>query len=249
MKPLIVLAAIVLGLIDMKDQAGQNKLAEQNRHGFAVVELFTSEGCSSCPPADKAVAELAGKYKDNVYVLGFHVDYWDQLGWKDIYSNAAYSQRQQRYGALLGLNSIYTPQAIVNGKTELVGSDKSRLESAIGSELNENNGPVITLSAKTETNNTILIAYTVSSRESNILNFALLQSHAQTDVLRGENKGKQLQHVNVVRDFKTVDPAGGNGTVSFSLPKGLAAGDCKIIAYLQDKSNWHITGAAEADVN
>src|ERR1700743_1770155 len=85
------------------------------RKGFAVVELFTSEGCSSCPPADKALAELAAKYPDNVFVLGFHVDYWDRLGWKDIYSGAQYTQRQKDYAQLFKLESIYTPEAVVNG--------------------------------------------------------------------------------------------------------------------------------------
>src|SRR5450631_4033183 len=82
------------------------------KKGFAVVELFTSEGCSSCPPADEAVAELAKDYTSNVYVLGFHVDYWNYLGWKDEFCAADYSNRQQEYAAVLNLSSIYTPQVI-----------------------------------------------------------------------------------------------------------------------------------------
>src|SRR5450755_1400863 len=89
---------------------GKNNIPTE---GFAVVELFTSEGCSSCPPADEAVGRLSG-LKKNVYLLSFHVDYWNYLGWKDLYSNPDYSSRQQEYGNIFHLNSIYTPQIVVN---------------------------------------------------------------------------------------------------------------------------------------
>src|ERR1700743_2334239 len=83
--------------------------------GFALVELFTSEGCSSCPPADEFAARIAKENQDKpVYVLAFHVDYWDRLGWKDRYSNPEFSQRQQRYAQYLHLESVYTPQVVVN---------------------------------------------------------------------------------------------------------------------------------------
>src|SRR5580692_11082645 len=101
-----------------------------DREGFVLVELFTSEGCSSCPPADEAVGRLKG-WKKNVYVLSFHVDYWNYLGWKDVFSNAAYSTRQQNYGDLFHLNSIYTPQIVVNGKAQFIGSDETALRSTI----------------------------------------------------------------------------------------------------------------------
>src|SRR5215467_12178917 len=85
------------------------KVKSKTTKGFAVVELFTSEGCSSCPSADVAVARLLNEHNDNIYVLGFHVDYWNYLGWKDNFSDAAYSARQERYGRVFHLESIYTP--------------------------------------------------------------------------------------------------------------------------------------------
>src|SRR5215475_14098008 len=85
-----------------------------------VVELFTSEGCSSCPPADKLLAELAGR--PEVLALSFHVDYWDRLGWKDPYSSHEATERQSRYAKLLDLPSLYTPQIVVDGKWQAVGS-------------------------------------------------------------------------------------------------------------------------------
>src|SRR5438132_289864 len=98
--------------------------------GIAVVELFTSEGCSSCPPADAIAAKITSEFK-NVYVLGFHVDYWNSLGWKDEFSNAAWTNRQQQYASHFELSSIYTPQMVVNGKTELVGSNEQLLRKTI----------------------------------------------------------------------------------------------------------------------
>ena|SRR5437764_672084 len=89
--------------------------ANKGQNGFAVVELFTSEGCSSCPPADKLVATLVERdKKEAVYILSYHVDYWDRLGWKDRFSDAAFTARQQHYAELLHLSSVYTPQIVVN---------------------------------------------------------------------------------------------------------------------------------------
>ncbi len=104
--------------------------------GFAVVELFTSEGCSSCPPADELVARIQKEYKDQpVYILAFHVDYWNRLGWRDVFSNAGYSARQSEYAKYLNLPQVYTPQIVVNGKKEFVGSEEGTLRDAIKNSL------------------------------------------------------------------------------------------------------------------
>ena len=100
----------------------------------AVVELFTSQGCSSCPPADAVLSrvdELAREKKLSVYVLSFHVDYWNRLGWTDPYSDDEFTRRQNQYAGLFRSNRVYTPQMIVNGQTEFVGSDAKRATQAI----------------------------------------------------------------------------------------------------------------------
>jgi hypothetical protein len=217
--------------------------------GFAVVELFTSEGCSSCPPADAVAAKLSQEYKDNVYLLGFHVDYWDRLGWKDAFSSAEYSKRQYHYGQIFHLNSVYTPQIIVNGKEEFVGSNQNRLRDAITQELKNSSTTNIQLTAKNTTNKIVTISYKVNTTSNTVLNIALIQLDAQSNVKRGENEGRTLHHVNVVREFKTINVSKDlKGNVDIILPEALSAKDCRVIAYLQKNDDWHVIAAAEADV-
>ena len=211
------------------------------KNGFAVVELFTSEGCSSCPPADEAVAELQKEFPDNVFVLGFHVDYWDRLGWKDIYSNKVYTERQSHYADAFSLSSIYTPQVVVNGEKEFVGSNRDRLSSAVRNELAFE--PAATISLKTSVDkNNLSVTYNSTSKEKAIINFALVQLNTDTEVKRGENGGRKLHHINVVRDFKTVET--NSGSVNFILPGGLTSKDVKVIAYVQERDGLKVVGAA-----
>src|SRR5215471_13162766 len=116
--------------------------------GFAVVELFTSEGCSSCPPADNAVAKLLKEHSSNVYVLGYHVDYWDNLGWRDIFSNASYTQIQKEYAKAFNLSSVYTPQIVVNGTEQFVGSNEAKLNADINKDLQQPSLIKINIDAK-----------------------------------------------------------------------------------------------------
>lgn len=211
--------------------------------GFAVVELFTSEGCSSCPPADEVLAKVSNEYKNNVYVLGFHVDYWNQLGWKDMYSNADFTSRQKQYAAAFNLTSIYTPEIVVNGKAEFVGSDENRLRKTIQQELNIANTSTISVDIRRNDNKFINASYKVTGANNDIINFALVQLHATSDVKRGENEGKKLQHINVVRDFKTVTK--NEGEINLLIPAGMQPKDFKVIAFVQNKNDLKITSAIE----
>jgi hypothetical protein len=103
-----------------------------------IVELFTSQGCSSCPSADKNLAEIVENAERNhepVYGLSFHVDYWNHLGWKDPYSNRAFTERQRNYAKLMNSESIYTPQIVINGENEFVGSNVKSIRGTIAAEL------------------------------------------------------------------------------------------------------------------
>jgi len=221
----------------------ENVSRDQKPNGIAVVELFTSEGCSSCPPADEAVIDISNEYKSNVFIIGFHVDYWNSLGWKDAFSNASYTERQKQYAAVLGLNSIYTPQVIVNGRNEFVGSDKKRLHDAVNQELKKTTVSTIEIIAKKNHDNRVNVAYKIKPNSNDVLNIILVQLHTQTDVKKGENSGRQLHHINIARDLKTISAVNDRGNIYLSIPDGLAAKDCQVIAYLQNKQSLEITGA------
>jgi hypothetical protein len=209
--------------------------------GIAVVELFTSEGCSSCPTADEAVTALVKDYPADVFVLGFHVDYWNYLGWKDAFSNADYSKRQEQYASAFALNSIYTPQVVVNGQYQFTGSDKSSLYSKVADALNMNRQASVELMAKAS-GKEIEVNYTSTGTEKSFVRFALVQLQASSAVQRGENRGRQLHHIDVVRDFTSTENK--NGSAILHLTGDIAAKDCKVIAFVQQKNDLHITGAA-----
>lgn len=222
-----------------------------NDKGFAVVELFTSEGCSSCPPADAVVAKLEKESSGKpIYILAFHVDYWNRLGWKDVFSSADYSQRQNQYARWLNLSSVYTPQIVVNGRTEFVGSEEGTLRDAIKTNLQKEAPAQISLSDIKINHNKAELQYQTQGKTANsILLLAVLQKTATTKVLRGENEGRTLSHVQVVREIESVYLKGDKGSASIELPKGFDARDSEIIAFVQNPSNGEITAATKAAFN
>jgi len=210
----------------------------------AEVELFTSEGCSSCPPADRLLARYAEDALHDgvrVFPLAFHVDYWDYLGWKDAFSAAAYSDRQRMYVEALHLNGAYTPQMVVNGSEQFVGSDEEALRKALHTVAKAT--PIATFTKLTCTKEAggskINYALGGDSRDCEI-NIALVSAHESTAVKRGENRGRQLDHSNVVKEFMTVK-ASSNGEIA--VPFSLHGANDSYIVYLQNKSSKKIIAA------
>jgi hypothetical protein len=191
--------------------------------GFAVVELFTSEGCSSCPPADALVAKVQKESADKpLYILAFHVDYWNRLGWKDVFSNHDYSSRQYQYSKWLRSSEVYTPQAIVNGRTEFVGSDEKSLRNTIKTELEKPAKTEVSLSnVKVEGDNATVQYHTEGAMNSSALLIALVEKNAITKVKSGENGGRTLAHVQIVTQLKSIAlKSNTNGAESIALPHG-----------------------------
>ncbi len=247
---IIAIIIPVLFSISYSITAVKKIIPADEKKSFVLLELFTSEGCSSCPAADEAVASLAVKYKGQLFVLGFHVDYWNKLGWKDVYSNLDYSERQRDYATAFSLNSIYTPQVVVNGHKEFVGSSKKLIEETIATELRKPLSYIIKLTAQVTKDRMIELSYnTTDTDATDNLNIALIQLQATTSVKRGENSGKVLGHINIVRSFKTIEPGGiQTGKLIFTLPANLSVNQCKLIAFTQNKNNKFITGITEASV-
>ncbi len=240
--------ATVSGCSDATAQNASAGTASSTEAPFAVVELFTSEGCSSCPPADKLLSALAEDARENdtpVYLLAFHVDYWDGLGWQDPYADATYTRRQRQYAEHFAARGLYTPQMIVNGKAEFVGSNKTRAKREIDRALKQPVRAVIALSGLVRGGKTATVNYVVSSVPANaLLQVAVVERGLVTDVPRGENAGRNLLHDNVVRHFQTIMLDGvGNGTAELELSTLLQPENSSIIVYVQDAGDMSILGA------
>lgn len=243
-------------LISFSWQLGQPLAIAQTDPTFAapvVVELFTSQGCSSCPPADQLLASIAALHNEHqlpVYCLSFHVDYWNSLGWKDPYSSKQYSDRQRRYSKALSARGIYTPQMIVNGETEFVGSRGGDAKQAIKKALSTNATSTVKLTASLSADNTnTAVEYEVTGNSTGaLLNIALVQNSAVNEVPRGENSGRQLTHVGVVRSFQTVALDSQSGKLDIKLPPGLDTQNATIVAFVQNRQSMQISGASVANL-
>jgi hypothetical protein len=235
---------------DLKPDRMQTKKAipEKDGKGFAVLELFTSEGCSSCPPADALLSKIQKEYGGKaVYILAYHVDYWDRLGWKDAFSSADFSKRQFQYGDWLHLSPIYTPQLIINGETQFLGSDETAIRKAISEQLAANPSSTLMLQARPE-EKVLRVEYQVAPvvKGSRVL-IALIQKSALSKVERGENAGLLLPHVQIVRTLLTgKSDANGNGVLKMDLPKGFDMQNGEVIALVQDQQSGEILSAARA---
>jgi hypothetical protein len=238
---LIALAAFFFTQYSFGKKASE-KSSQPDKKGFAVVELFTSEGCSSCPPADAAVARLLAQKQENVFILSFHVDYWNYLGWNDPFSQPQFSDRQRMYAAKFSLESIYTPQIVVNGKTEFVGSDETKLKTVVAGELGKEMASQLSIQTERR-DNTVKLTYHTNEQDA-VLNVALVQPDAIVSVKRGENSGRTLHHVNIVRAFRTTD-ASENGYLTFTILKELDNDTLQLIAFTQSKTNQQIRAAIQ----
>lgn len=208
----------------------------------AVLELFTSEGCSSCPPADNLLPQLA-KLDDNVIPLSFHVDYWNRLGWTDPFSSSEYSNRQRDYARQLNLESVYTPQLVVNGEYELVGSNRNQAEAAIKKSLKENAQLQISITDVKNVNGKLqFTVHTAGDLNKTDLLAALVQKQATMNVKAGENRGEKLSHTNIVRAFSK-HTAALKTDFELTIPESLNDSQWQLIVYGQRKNDLKITGA------
>jgi hypothetical protein len=236
--------------------------AQNDRHATPiVVELFTSEGCSSCPPADALLQHLlaappvAGA---EVIALGEHVDYWDALGCKDRFSSAALTARQQTYGRALGVDAIYTPQLVVDGRQQMVGSDAAAVRKALARALDGPHGRV-SIEAEpigAEAISVVLAASDVpppgkGDRDEFVV--AITEDRLSSDVRRGENHGRVLSHAAVVRSLVTAgdpnSPTPGHSAGSrVPIRRDWRRANLKIVAFVQEQRSRRIVAAASRAV-
>ncbi|GAB4038215.1 DUF1223 domain-containing protein [Spirosoma jeollabukense] len=213
-----------------------------------VLELFTSQGCSSCPPADKAVQELtqqAARSGQAVYSLSFHVDYWNRLGWQDPFSSKLFTDRQRQYDRALNTQT-YTPQLVINGRQYVVGGQRGRIEQSIQTIQKQPVSAFVGVDGIiARDTKQVTVKYELSASGPYKVNVALVQKEARTAVRNGENGGRTLVNSNVVRQFKTIDESGTSGTAVLPLPTGLTADQTAVLVYVQRTDTGQVVGAKQ----
>ena len=253
--PLIFCVTVVLSLVSWESNAACG-VPVQGSSSPVLVELFTSEGCSSCPPADRLLQDLdrsqpvAGA---ELIVLSEHVDYWNHIGWADPYSSRFFSDRQSAYSDRFRLGSVYTPQMVVDGTTEFVGNDSHLASQACEKARRVEKIPVRISAISLESPDTLRahvetdpLPESSKARKAEIYVVAL--NHAESQVLRGENEGRRLTHVAVVQSLTKVGSVEKGKRfvqdVRIKLDPRTDPANLRVIAFLQESSLGPVLGAA-----
>jgi hypothetical protein len=250
----IVLLVVLTGALSVSIHA---KTATTAKKTPVLLELFTSEGCSSCPPADRLLQSLDEQQPftgADLVVLSEHVDYWNEDGWVDPYSSHLFSDRQRWYAEQFRLDSVYTPQVVVDGQRETVGSNAVAIRSAVETASRSEKVP-LTLSNIARDGNQVKFHLTSAELHANgaaTVYVALAENKAQSHVARGENGGRSLTHVAVVRAFARVGALKAGDSfakdITIPMPLGIPASGIRIVAFLQDDKSHKIVGAAREKI-
>ena len=256
----VSVAISLLTILSFGSLRGEDKRASGPTSGAVprnpvLIELFTSEGCSSCPPADALLAQL-DRFQPvpaaDVIVLSEHVDYWDDIGWKDPFSSHQFTLRQSDYARRFWLDGPCTPQMIVDGDAQLVGSDEKEALRAIENAAKMTKIPVTLSAPRLQGDKSLVlhvafgpVASSLGYKSSQLL-FAVADDSDQSSVSRGENAGRTLKHVAVVRTLTRVGTIDDSG--AFSKDVTVSTGDAnvphlRVVAFLQEDASGHVLGS------
>jgi hypothetical protein len=243
----IVGAAAMLAAVASTDCAPKEARASGPAQSV-LVELFTSEGCSSCPPADAVLADLEAKQPVNgavIIPLAFHVDYWNNLGWRDPFSTADWTERQRSYARALPDNGVYTPEIVVDGRDSFVGSREGHAQDVIADAAKK---PKATLSLTTRENKGarsigVTFGALPSGSAATDLVMAITDKHALINVTGGENGGRALDHTAIVRSLRVLGAAAASGG-TFDAAVDPAWANKRAVVFLQERASRAILGAA-----
>jgi hypothetical protein len=252
---LLLLSAVSFELVNSGRSAASEATNEAAQRLPVLVELFTSEGCSSCPPADVLLGRL-DRFQPvpaaELIVLSEHVDYWDDIGWKDPFSSHQFTLRQSDYARRFWLDGPYTPQMIVDGDAQLVGSDEKEALRAIENAAKMTKIPVTLSAPRLQGDKSLVlhvafgpVASSLGYKSSQLL-FAVADDSDQSSVSRGENAGRTLKHVAVVRTLTRVGTIDNSG--AFSKDVTVSTGDAnvphlRVVAFLQEDASGHVLGS------
>lgn len=261
-----ILTVAVLGAILVSHRTGSSSLTEdrsamergEGKPSPVLIELFTSEGCSSCPPADELLARLEQTQPIDgaqVIALSEHVDYWNRLGWTDPYSSAEFSARQNDYARAFGADDVYTPQMIVDGRAQFVGSNSARAREAIANAARESKANV-TVSLTSQDTSSVTLAVRIESLpevwagdEAEAL-VAITERNPRSNVSRGENAGRHLSHTAVVRKLLRLGDVDSRKGAAFSadpvlrIDKTWKRDNLSAVVFVQERASRRVLGAA-----
>lgn len=222
--------ALTLGLFSVSGQASAQS-------GPVVVELYTSQGCSSCPPADALLDKLATSR--DVLALGLHVDYWDYIGWKDSFASPAYTKRQKAYATAAGHRSVYTPQMIIAGQDHVVGNKPGKVNDLI--EAHKKTRSAIAISMQRKGNSVVINVESSGGRDDMIVHLVRYTPKENVAIKRGENAGRTVTYSNIVDDWDVLAEWDGRKPLQIKAP---AKGDNPVVALVQKAGNGPILAAA-----
>ena len=245
---LITLAAGLSGFASLTQAQGTDATSPAGDRNApkAVVELYTSQGCSSCPAADALLTQLA--QRDDVIAVSFAVDYWDYLGWKDTLAQTKFTERQKGYAKALGDGMVYTPQVVVNGAVHVNGSDERKIAAAIEKTNKAIAASHVPVRLSTVGDKLVVEIGTApqgaGSKEATIW-LAVMSPSVEVPITRGENKGKTVTYANVVREFMPIGMWNGKPmTVQLQRHSILHAGAERCAVFVQQGRGGPIVGAA-----
>jgi hypothetical protein len=260
----VLLSVVALGAMQRKAEktSGAGPKSADNPSPI-VVELFTSEGCSSCPPADALLLKLMETQRPeqgSVVALEEHVDYWDQLGWRDPFSSHEWTWRQENYAATLGKGNVYTPQMVVDGRVEFVGSREREAKRVIEEQARKPKASVSVTPADSSDGKerfSVHVGKLTDSRADDTPEvwLAITETGLHSEVTRGENAGEDLHHSAVVRTLRKIGFANAKDSeISFAGEATLAFNrdwkrdNLRAVVFVQEKNSREIVGAAETKV-
>jgi len=243
------MAALAAGPVALADLPAKPRVP-------VLVELFTSEGCSSCPPADRLLESLDRDQPVSgaeIIVLSEHVDYWDEGGWKDPFSSPEFTRRQQTYVRQFRLDSAYTPQMVVDGQAEFVGGDAARARESISKATRQSKTPLqLEVVERGASHVTVRVGVESKASSEATLLVALAESHVESNVSGGENSKRQLRHVAAARSLVTAGTLKAGDSLSrqvnLDIPRSAGKGGLRVVAFLQDRASGRLLGVRQLEL-
>jgi len=233
-----IVSFFTLALVSLWGWGAKPALAQDN---VVVVELFTSQGCSACPPADALLGELAGR--EDVIALALHVDYWDYIGWADTFADPAFTARQHGYSRAAGSTVVYTPQMVVDGFEHVAGYRPMSVADLIRAH-SEVTKPVAITVSRADAGFRVEAETDLPQGTAIEVHLVGYLPHAQVDIARGENAGHQTEHYNVVRSWQVVTTWDAAGTFAMQVEP---EADLPHVVLFQAAGSGPILGAARLD--